>query len=66
MTRLQTLSVHETELLSGGCCAEPTTNPSQAYGELNYGQAKKEGYEGLLNPSAVYCGELNYGQAKKA
>ena len=66
MTRLETLSLHETELLSGGCCADPTTNPSQAYGGMNYGQAKKAEDFTSPNPSAIYCPDLNYGQAKKA
>ena len=65
MTRLETLSLHETELLSGGCCEAPTTNPSQAYYYgINYGQAKQiEGFS-APNPSEIYCG-LNYGQSKK-
>ena len=66
MTLFHALSDRQAELLSGGCgCEPPSVNPSLAYSsDTNYGQAKKDGFEGP-NPSLIYC-DTNYGQSKKA
>jgi hypothetical protein len=64
MTLFHALTDRQADLLSGGCyCEPPSINPSQAYPHCaNYGQAKKNGFEGY-NPSLLYCG-TNYGQSK--